>query len=33
VGKVMGAMMKAHKGDVDGNLARRLAADLLGGAK
>ncbi len=29
VGKVMGALMKAHKGDVDGNLARRLATDLL----
>jgi hypothetical protein len=31
VGKVMGAVMKAHKGDVDGNLARKLAADLLAG--
>jgi uncharacterized protein YqeY len=31
VGKVMGALMKAHKGDVDGNLARRLAAELLAG--
>ena len=30
VGKVMGALMKEHKGDVDGNLARRLAAELLG---
>jgi uncharacterized protein YqeY len=29
VGKVMGALMKAHKGDVDGNLARRLASELL----
>ncbi len=31
VGKVMGALMKAHKGDVDGNLARQLAAELLSG--
>ena len=31
VGRVMGAVMKAHKGDVDGNLARRLAAELLAG--
>jgi uncharacterized protein YqeY len=30
VGKVMGAVMKAHKGDLDGNLARRLASELLG---
>jgi uncharacterized protein YqeY len=29
LGKVMGALMKAHKGDVDGNLARRLAAERL----
>jgi len=29
VGRVMGALMKAHKGEVDGNLARRLAAELL----
>ena len=29
LGKVMGALMKAHKGEVDGNLARRLAAELL----
>jgi uncharacterized protein YqeY len=29
-GKVMGAVMKAHRGDVDGNLARRLAEELLG---
>jgi len=26
----MGALMKAHKGDVDGDLARRLAAEKLG---
>ena len=30
LGKAMGALMKAHKGDVDGDLARRLAAELLG---
>ena len=30
LGKVMGALMKAHKADVDGNLARRLAQELLG---
>ena len=29
LGKVMGALMKAHKGEVDGNLARKLAAELL----
>jgi len=29
LGKVMGALMKAHKGDVDGNLARRIAGELL----
>ncbi len=29
LGKVMGALMKAHKGELDGNLARKLAADLL----
>ena len=31
LGKVMGAVMKAHKADVDGNLARRLASELLSG--
>ena len=30
LGKVMGAVMKAHKGEVDGNLTRRLATELLG---
>ncbi len=30
LGKVMGAVMKAHKDDVDGTLVRRLAAELLG---
>ena len=32
LGKVMGALMKAHKGDVDGDLARRIATERLGGA-
>jgi hypothetical protein len=31
VGKVMAALMKAHKGDVDGNVARRIATELLPG--
>jgi len=31
MGKVMGALMKAHKGDVDGNLAKQLAGGLLKG--
>ncbi len=31
MGKVMGALMKAHKGEIDGNLARSIAAELLGG--
>ena len=30
VGRVMGAVMKSHKGAVDGQLARRLAQELLG---
>lgn len=30
LGKVMGAVMKDHKGEVDGNLVRQIAADLLG---
>jgi hypothetical protein len=30
LGRVMGALMKAHKGDVDGDLARRIAGELLG---
>ena len=29
LGKVMGALMKVHKGEVDGNLARKLASELL----
>ena len=31
MGRVMAALMKGHKGDVDGNLARKIAAELLGG--
>ncbi len=31
VGKVMGALMKAHKGEIDGTLANRLARELLAG--
>ena len=30
VGRVMGALMRAHKGEVDGNLAKRLAQEALG---
>jgi hypothetical protein len=29
IGRVMGAVMKAHKGEVDGNLARQLATEIL----
>jgi uncharacterized protein YqeY len=29
LGRVMGAVMKAHRGEVDGNLARRIASELL----
>lgn len=29
IGKVMGALMKAHKGEMDGNVARRIAGELL----
>jgi uncharacterized protein YqeY len=29
LGRVMGALMKAHKGDVDGNVARKIASELL----
>jgi uncharacterized protein YqeY len=32
LGRVMGALMKAHREDVDGQLARRLAGELLGAA-
>ena len=31
VGRVMGMVMKAHKGEVDGGLAKKRAAELLGG--
>jgi uncharacterized protein YqeY len=30
LGRVMGALMKEHKGDVDGGVARRIAGELLG---
>ena len=30
LGRVMGVVMKAHKGSVDGNLAREIAIELLG---
>ncbi len=29
MGRVMGALMKAHKGDIDGALARQIASELL----
>jgi uncharacterized protein YqeY len=29
IGRVMGALMKAHRADVDGNVARRIASELL----
>ena len=32
LGKVIGAVMKAHRDDVDGALVRRLAGELLGAA-
>ena len=32
LGRVMGALMKAHRDDVDGQLARKLAVELLGSA-
>ena len=32
VGRVMGALMKAHKSDVDGVLAKDIASKKLGGA-
>ncbi len=31
VGRVMGALMKAHKGEIDGTLAKKIAGELLGG--
>ena len=30
LGRVMGALMKVHRDDVDGQLARKLAGELLG---
>ncbi|MBW2241151.1 MAG: GatB/YqeY domain-containing protein [Deltaproteobacteria bacterium] len=30
MGKVMGALMKAHRGEVDGGLAQKIARELLG---
>lgn len=29
MGKVMGALMKAHKADLDGNIARKIVQELL----
>jgi uncharacterized protein YqeY len=29
VGRVMGALMKAHKGEIDGGLAKRIATEVL----
>jgi len=29
VGKVMGALMRAHRGDIDGGVAKNIAAQLL----
>ena len=29
LGRVMGAVMKTHKADIDGNLARKIASELL----
>lgn len=31
VGRVMGVVMKEHKGEVDGGIAKKLAAEILGG--
>lgn len=30
MGKVMGALMKAHKAEIDGNVAREIVQELLG---
>jgi uncharacterized protein YqeY len=30
IGRVMGALMKARKGEIDGGLAKRIASELLG---
>ena len=29
IGRVMGALMKAHKGEIDGRLAKQIASELL----
>ena len=29
MGKVMGALMKSHKAEIDGNIARALVQELL----
>jgi uncharacterized protein YqeY len=29
IGRVMGALMKAHKGEIDGRLAKEIASELL----
>lgn len=31
MGKVLGSIMRSHKGEVDGNLARQIAQELLAG--
>jgi uncharacterized protein YqeY len=31
VGRVMGAIMKAHRGEVDGSLAKRISGEVLAG--
>jgi len=31
MGKVMGVLMKAHKGEIDGGLAKKVAQELLAG--
>jgi len=31
VGRVMGALMKAHRGEIDGGLAKKIAGELLAG--
>lgn len=30
IGRVMGALMKAHQGEIDGRLAKQIAGELLG---
>ena len=31
IGRVMGALMKEHKGEIDGRLAKEIASELLDG--